>query len=285
MQSFNERLVLMMFETKALRVCPENKPFWYTSGTIGPYYINTHYLYGSEKKANELLGVIDREKENKLSCPAILLQKTLENYYEDPVYKELIDNMCLLIKERVTLGSIDYISGGERRDWFFSFVISHLLKKPHLTIYKDRETVLTDSQGARSGININGSNVLHIADLITLASSYERAWVPAIEKIGGSIKQSLVVVDRNQGGCELLEKMGIVSSYMIEINIDLFNKALFLGLINNNQYMLLSEYVENPHHSMKMFLREHPEFIEDSLNADKKTKERAKLCISKGFYE
>ena len=44
-------LVSYLFQTNAFKVCPDNKPFWYTSGKIGPYFINTHFLYGSEKEA------------------------------------------------------------------------------------------------------------------------------------------------------------------------------------------------------------------------------------------
>ncbi|GAE87725.1 hypothetical protein JCM21531_1120 [Acetivibrio straminisolvens JCM 21531] len=71
----NEKLLKWLFETNAIRVCPQDKPFWYTSGTIGPYYINTHFLYGSEEKANKLLAFIDREKENVLKCPERILEK------------------------------------------------------------------------------------------------------------------------------------------------------------------------------------------------------------------
>ena len=62
-------LVSYLFETNALRICPDNKPFWYTSGKIGPYYINTHFLYGSEQDAVDLLKFIDSEKENKDTLP------------------------------------------------------------------------------------------------------------------------------------------------------------------------------------------------------------------------
>ena len=44
-----------LFETNAIRFCDENKPFWYTSGKIGPYFINTHFVYGSEKEASDFL--------------------------------------------------------------------------------------------------------------------------------------------------------------------------------------------------------------------------------------
>jgi len=65
-------LVNWLFNTGAVRVCPEGKPFWYTSGTIGPYYINTHFLYGSERKALELLETIDAIKADRLGCPGKL---------------------------------------------------------------------------------------------------------------------------------------------------------------------------------------------------------------------
>ena len=48
-----------LFSTNAIKFCPENKPFWYTSGKIGPYFINTHFVYGSEKEAVEFLEYID----------------------------------------------------------------------------------------------------------------------------------------------------------------------------------------------------------------------------------
>ena len=37
--------------------------------------------------------------------------------------------MINFIKENININEIDYISGGERRDWFFSNVIAHLLNK------------------------------------------------------------------------------------------------------------------------------------------------------------
>lgn len=62
-----------LFKTDAVKICPENKPFWYTSGKIGPYYINTHFIYGSEEQANALLKRIDEEKD-KLELPKKLFR-------------------------------------------------------------------------------------------------------------------------------------------------------------------------------------------------------------------
>ncbi len=285
MNQVNEKIVNWLFETNAIRVCPENKPFWYTSGTIGPYFINTHFLYGSEEKANKLLEVIDREKSNYFTCPVKVLEKTLHNYENDTVYKGLIDEMVEFIKENIDLNEVDYISGGERRDWFFSLIIAHFLKLPHLTIYKDLKIVVSNETSVEEPVDLKGKKVLHIADLITEASSYDRAWIPAVANSGGNMKWSLVVVDRMQGGARLLAGHSVKSFAMVNIDIALFERALNLGYINNDQYEMIKDYMRNPKESMKSFLKNNPEFLKNALNGDEKTRERARLCVEKKVYQ
>ena len=48
-----------LFETKAVKFCEENKPFFLTSGMISPYFVNTHFLYGNEQEATQFLAYID----------------------------------------------------------------------------------------------------------------------------------------------------------------------------------------------------------------------------------
>ncbi|AUG57629.1 MAG TPA: orotate phosphoribosyltransferase [Ruminiclostridium sp.] len=273
-----------IFETCAIRISSHQKPFWYTSGTIGPYYINTHFLYGSEEKAIDLLGFIDREKGNKLTLPEKLFSETYKNYQSNDIYKGVIDEMCNFIKSNIDLDEVGYISGGERRDWFFSIPVSKILEKPHITIYKDLDTVITCNGKTEYLKNLNGGKVLHIADLITEASSYERAWIPAIKEKGGKIFWSVVVVDRMQGGRELLEKNGIKSFSMINIDVSFFKEVLAMGIINQEQFDLISKYLENPKESMALFLKNNPDFLRESLESDGKDRERARLCIEKDIY-
>ena len=54
-----KNLTSYLFKTNAFRVCEENKPFWYTSGKIGPYFVNGNFLYENEKDANDLLNFIN----------------------------------------------------------------------------------------------------------------------------------------------------------------------------------------------------------------------------------
>ena len=273
-------IISYLFETNAIRFCEENKPFWYTSGKIGPYFINTHFIYGSEKEAVSLLGFIDESLSDKMTLPKKVFEKVLKQYNENKIYKDVINSMKAYIEENINVSEVDYISGGERRDWFFSNILAYLLKKPHITIYKDLSSVISNYNFSetKTSYNISGKKVLHIADLITVASSYLRAWIPAIENLGGKIIWSCVVVDRMQGGKDKLDK----SLSLVKVDKNLFKKALEMGIINENQLEMLNKFFDNPDNTMQEFLLEHPEFVENSLNSpDEKIRKRAKLLLEK----
>ena len=275
-----------LFKTNAIRFCEENKPFWYTSGKIGPYFINTHFVYGSEKDATSLLAFIDDSLSNKLTLPGKVFKKVLKQYEENEIYHNVIESMKKYILENINIQDVDYISGGERRDWFFSNILAYLLNKPHISIYKDLYTVVSDSKLENTIVlkDITGKKVLHIADLVTVASSYLRAWIPAIENLGGNLAYSCVVVDRMQGGKQKLEENGIKFLSLVNVDNTLFETANKNGIINNNQLEMLKNYFKNPDETMKKFLTNHPEFIENSLKADEKTAKRAKLLIDGNLY-
>ena len=279
-------LVSYLFETNAIRFCEENKPFWYTSGKIGPYFINTHFIYGSEKDAVELLAFIDECLADKLSLPGKVFEKVLKQYQTNEIYKNVIDTMLKYIEDNINVCEIDYISGGERRDWFFSNIIAHLLNKPHLSIYKDLSVVASDSnfETSESITSLDGKKVLHIADLITVASSYIRAWIPAIRNLGSQVCWSCVVVDRMQGGKDKIEAEGVKSLSLVQVDKNLFKKALDLNIINEAQLSMLDGFFENPDETMKHFLIDHPEFLENSLKADEKTRKRAQLLVDSNLY-
>ena len=66
-----------LFTTNAIKFCPENKPFWYTSGKIGPYFINTHFVYGSEEDATDFLSYIDECLSSKMDLPQKIFVKII----------------------------------------------------------------------------------------------------------------------------------------------------------------------------------------------------------------
>lgn len=279
-------LMSYLFETNAIRFCEENKPFWYTSGKIGPYFINTHFVYGNEKDAVELLSFIDDSLSDKLTLPKKVFKKVLEQYNTNEIYKNVIDTMKNYIEENIDITEVDYISGGERRDWFFSNIIAYLLNKPHITIYKDLSTVVSDSkfENTTPVTSLDNKKVLHVADLITVASSYIRAWIPAIKNLNANICWSCVVVDRMQGGKDKIEAEGIKSLSLVQVDNNLFQKAKELGIINEAQVEMLNGFFKNPDETMRNFLIAHPEFLENALKADEKTQKRAKLLVDGNLY-
>ncbi len=255
-------------------------------GKIGPYFINTHFLYGSEESAVEFLSFIDLEKDKKLELPKKIFEKTFAQYNSNSIYKEVIDEMVSFINSHINVDEVDYVSGGERRDWFFSNIVAHLLGKPHISIFKDLSAVVStpDFEETVSKTSLQGKKVLHVADLVTAASSYVRAWIPGVQSLGAEIVWSVVVVDRMQGGNDRLRDLGIDAYSLVQIAPDMFKKALDLGIISEEQNVMLNKFFEDPDGTMRKFLIEHPEFLENSLKADEKTVVRARLCIEGDLY-
>ncbi|WP_305133310.1 orotate phosphoribosyltransferase [Thomasclavelia cocleata] len=275
-----------LFETNAIKVSKGDKPFWYTSGKIGPYFINTHFVYGSEADANDLLKFIDENKHDKLGMPKPLFEKVKHQYDNNKIYSDVINEMVSFIKNTINVDDIDYISGGERRDWFFSYMIAFLLNKPHITVFKDLACVTSDCNFNETVISssISGKKVLHITDLITVASSFIRAWIPAIQDLGGELVWALSVVDRLQGGKERLADLGITTYSLTCVDEALFNTASQKGIIDQSQLDMVHNFIKDPDGSMREFLINHPDFIEDALNADEKTAGRARLLVDGNLY-
>lgn len=282
--NMENKLVEWLFKTGAFKVSPHDRPFWYTSGTIGPYYINTHFLYGGEKEAAKMLQFIDEAKNDIYSCSERLLNREKMIYSSDQIYKGLVDYLVAYIKEIIDNSHIAYISGGERRDWYFSLLPADILGIPHITLFKDGEAVIYYKGKTTPAKDLNGGKVLHIADIVTEASSFIRNWIPAVGSIGGNLAYSLVVIDRMQGGAENLKAAGVEANSLISVSQDLFDAAKKNKLLSDEQYELLIEYAKDPRGSMRSFLINNPGFLEESLKADERTASRARLCIENKLY-
>ena len=283
-----------LFETNAIKFCKANEPFWYTSGKIGPYFFNAQYVYGGEEESSEFLNYITDElafindgKTDKLDLPKKLLDKVLNQYNTNKIYNDVINQMKEYIENNIGVENFEYISGGERRDWYFSVILSYLLNKPHLTIFKDMSAIVSDSSFTNSEDikDLNGSKVLHLADLITTASSYIKMWVPIINKLNGNMEHTLVIIDRNQGGKEILKDVNVTMHALATVDKNLFKQAKDLGVINENQLEMVNKYFDNPDETMKQFLIEHPEFIENSLKStNERTLKRVHTLIEENLY-
>jgi|APSaa5957512622_1039677.scaffolds.fasta_scaffold39624_2 orotate phosphoribosyltransferase len=270
--------------TQALRIAPPGEVFWYTSGTIGPYYINTHYLYGGPEKAEGLLSFINEEKENRSRFPERLHEQVRRNYEEEEVFRSVVDLLVERVRECVG-ERFDWISGGERRDWFFSAAVADQLGKPHLLIYKDLSRTLFSSGVPEEGAELEGVRTVHVADLVTEASSYIRAWIPAVAENGGGMAYSANVVDRGQGGIGVIEGAGVAAGALVRVDEELFAALRQAGHIDATQQETLVAYYRDPHGAMKAFLEGNPEFLRKALeSSDERTATRARMLVEQDLY-
>jgi orotate phosphoribosyltransferase len=273
-----------LLQTQALRLAPPGEVFWYTSGTIGPYYINTHYLYGGRQQAEELLAFIDSAGEERGHFPARLRERVTRHCREDRLYGEVIERLAARIRARVG-DRFDGVSGGERRDWFFSLAVAENLGKPHLFIYKDLSTCWFDGVAAETRASLAGLQVVHVADLVTEASSYLRAWIPVVRDRGGRMTYSANVVDRGQGGLAAIEQAGVPAEALVRVDESLFDSLFRSGRIDAGQRVMLTAYYQDPHGAMKAFLEQNPGFLRRALaSPDGRTAARARMLVEQNPY-
>jgi orotate phosphoribosyltransferase len=280
----NNLILEALFATNAIRVCDPEHPFWYTSGTIGPFYINTHFLYKDEMEAARLLLLIEEEaKSDRIAFPEFILADLLNEYRTSKTYRLVID----MITEEAKKIDFDFISGGERRDFFFSMLPAYFLKKPHLSIFKDLQAVYTTEEFKKTvpvyETQLAGKKALHIADLVTEASSYTRAWIPVVREFGAEMEDTIAVVNRKQGGEEILASEGVRLHSFADIDITLFENAEKNGAITAEQLKTVRGFMADPKEFMSDFFRTHPDYIKDQLALGGKAKERAEMAIEKGY--
>ena len=273
-----------LFETNAVRVSDPEKPFWYASGTLGPFYVNTHFLLESEDKANELLALIEQAAAGDRGDFLTTILPFVKKQYETcESYRTVIDLIVAKAKEL----DFDIISGGERRDFFFSLMPAYILKKPHLSIFKDGETFYSENVEEKAKKvcegDMSGKVSLHIADLITEASSYTNAWIPSIRGVGAEIKDTIAVIDRLQGGEANLKKEGVNMYTFAKIELALFDEGVEKGILTKAQRDMVAHFMENPIDYMKAFLTKHPGFIDEQIALGGKPAQRAVMAISRGY--
>lgn len=277
-------LLESLVRSEALRIAPPGQVFWYTSGTVGPYYINTHFLFGGPERAGELLAFIDAESRSA-DFHARLQERVSRQLASDPGYAGVIDALAASIRGREPEGGVDWVSGGERRDWFFSTGAALRTGLPHLYLYKDSGARMAEGNLLAPVEDLRGRRTAHVADLVTEASSYQRAWIPALRGRGGDMAVSANVVDRGQGGMEVIAACGVDAEACLRVDGAMFAELHRRGLISADQHAVLADYLGDPGGAMRRFLVENPAFLQDALGSkDERTAQRARLLVEQDPY-
>jgi len=175
-----------------------NTFFPYTSGEIGPYYVQS----------------------------AVVMQNGKD-------YKEAVADMRRSIELETSGGAdVDVISGGETRDWIFSFPIATQMGLAPAMLYKN---------GKYFGPNLQNKNVVHVADLSNEGSSPRDLWVPAIRNRGGKINQIFFYVDRMEQGPIVMKELGLESHALVPLDQNAWDYLREINAVSQTEYTNLRE--------------------------------------------
>lgn len=212
--------------------------FPYTSGEIGPYYIQS----------------------------AAILAKGIH-------YSEACKDMESLIRQNSK--NIDVISGGESRDWMFSFPMAIALQRPHLMIYKN---------GKVFGADVNGRTVAHVADLNNEGSSLRDMWVPTIKKQGGNIEKVFFYVDRIEDGVQVVKDLGLKSYSLVPLDGHAWQYLQDRGVVSPEVYNNLMQRMEDKDAWATNMLRSDAGFSRlVDLAEDKSSLPKVHKILTKGY--
>jgi orotate phosphoribosyltransferase len=281
----NNEIIEYLFSTEAIRVSDSQEMFLFTSGLISPYYVSTHFLCGGENASTSMLELIDSYKLQPEKIVFEVAPKIIELSRKDKVYSKVISLMKSHALEYIRNNKVSFISGGERRDWFFSIPLAKELGLPHLFLFNDKK--ILDENGVDFKFQADEMlNSIHVADLLTVGSSYTTKWIPALNNKNIKISLSLNCVDRAQNGVSNLKKEGVGDVISLcRIDNNFFEYAYSSNVINIEQKNNLKNYFTEQFDSMRNFLISNPNFILNKLNSDQKTRARIKLTLENDLYK
>ncbi len=234
----HKRLAELLVETGAFEDL--KSPVILASGKLGIYYVKAQNLV---QDGGEFKNHGDNSK--------AMVNHAVAMTQQHPTFKEVIEILAQETDRYFTESNLEWVSGGQRRDWLFSGPIARELSRAHVSIYKDGKIEVISPKGNEvwkhepDDQSLRSIKVVHVADLLTAGSSCyrkqedkEEGWIPEIRRRGGTIKDLMTVITRLQGGEENLKAQGVDVHSFVTINHD------FLRAHSQNPEAL--KYFQNP---------------------------------------
>jgi len=169
-------------------------------------------------------------------------------YYIDlrivPSFPDAFQRICNFyvdfMKHEIDVMNFERIAGIPVAGVPFASLVAYNLKKPFLYIRKGVR--LHGRQRRIEGILAPGDRVLIIDDLITTGLSLKKA-AKAITAEGGVVTDSVVLLDREEGGKEKLEKSGIRLHALLNIS-EIANSLYEIGAIDKEQLKTILKQIK-----------------------------------------
>ncbi len=199
-------------------------------------------LSSFEKEKSELSRVLHKIGAMKFGAFK-LTSGRVSPYYIDlrvvPSFPDAFERVCSmyvkLLEKDLGVENVDRIAGIPTAGMPFAAVVAYQSKKPF--IYIRPKVKMHGRERWIEGVLMPGNRVLLVDDLVTTGLSLLRA-AKAIRAEGGVVADALVMVDREEGGKELLSKDGIKLHYMLTAH-EAAAKLYELGAIEEDQFKMI----------------------------------------------
>lgn len=205
------------------------------------------YDRNNEKIKTELCKILDRIGAVQFGAFRLTSGK-MSPYYIDlrivPSFPDAFQRICHLymdfIRNEIGDKSFERVVGIPIAGIPFAALVAYNTKKPFLYIRKG--VPLHGRQKRIEGVLAPGDRVLLIDDLITTGLSLEKA-EKAIKSEGGIVTEAVVLIDRQEGGREKLQKHGIKLHALLNID-EMVNTLHELGTIDEQQVKTILHQVK-----------------------------------------
>jgi orotate phosphoribosyltransferase len=155
-------------------------------------------------------------------------------------FQKISDFYVDFIRNEIGVKNFDRIVGIPVAGIPFAALITYNFKKPFLYIRKGVR--LHGRQKRIEGILAPGDRVLLVDDLITTGLSLRKA-AKAITAEGGVVSEAAVLIDRQEGGKQKLEEVGIKLHSLLSIN-EIANTLRELGTIDEQQMKTILKQIK-----------------------------------------
>ncbi|HOO52120.1 MAG TPA: hypothetical protein PLK94_12600 [Alphaproteobacteria bacterium] len=268
-----QEFLSLIFSSKAVSIWNhETGPvFWYAAGVPGPFYVNTEKLIGATQSADLLEainGIVGDASLSSESKSEAVREAVLKSYRSNDVFQRIVATM--IETSPFPINEIDLISGGERRDWFFSVPFAEELGLDHLYIFKNGEVYRRTGEKSDHA----GMRCVHISDLINNAASYFDKWLPILADHKMDLLGTISVINRGQVGMDRLKEADVKVHTLKSIDLPLFAELADSGLIPQSANDEISLYFKSKEDWARQYILARPEVFGLDAGLDAKSKER-----------
>ncbi len=184
-----------------------DEPFFaYTSGSIGPNYVSSESV---------------TRDSNSYYLAIRSMQKVVERWSVGKDEK------------------IEYITGGQSRDWLFSEPLARKLGGvTHVRLFKNGDV--------EKNIDMEGKTVIHVADLNNEGHSIRNLWIPLITQANGNLGAVFFYVDRMEEGNKALNRDKITHDSVVKLDSEVWDYMLREGVVDEDSYRNIMARREDP---------------------------------------